>query len=175
VSNGNQAFAIIYILLALVLVGSALAARRVPIGQGLKMAAAWVVIFGLAFVAFTFKDDIGDLGRSMASGPGDEPTVRQSVRIPKAPDGRFWANVQLNGQPALFLVDSGTTINNIPFRPHGGSASNPAHAFLFGSRPPTASSKHTERGRRALYWVQFDEKIWPFTYPWPATTSIFSG
>ncbi|AHE54249.1 hypothetical protein [Sphingomonas sanxanigenens] len=39
----------LYMLLLLVLVGSSLIARRLPMGQTLKMVIAWVAIFAVGF------------------------------------------------------------------------------------------------------------------------------
>lgn len=53
--NGDDAGQIIYLVLALGLVGSYFVSRRMPLGQTLKMALAWVAIFGavaLIFLAF---------------------------------------------------------------------------------------------------------------------------
>ena len=51
-SDPDQTLDFIYLVGILVLVGSALIARRLPIGQSLKMAGAWVVIFAVAFLLF---------------------------------------------------------------------------------------------------------------------------
>ena len=56
-SDGNQAADFIYLIGVLVLVASALVVRRIPIGQGLKMFAGWVLIFAEVFVVFTLRDD----------------------------------------------------------------------------------------------------------------------
>ncbi|MDP8993627.1 MAG: retroviral-like aspartic protease family protein [Pseudomonadota bacterium] len=100
----------------LVLVASALMVRRIPIGQGLKMMIAWVLIFGAAFIVFTLKNDFIALwervvletrGGVIQEQAGDELRVRQS------PDGHFWVNAELNGEPVRFLIDSGATTTSI--------------------------------------------------------------
>lgn len=45
----NQALSLVYIVLVMVLVGSALANRRLPGRTLAKMAVAWVLIFALGF------------------------------------------------------------------------------------------------------------------------------
>lgn len=46
----ETAFDAFYLALMLILPISALAARRLPISQTLKMALAWIAIFGMMFV-----------------------------------------------------------------------------------------------------------------------------
>lgn len=116
-SGGDQAVDFIYLMLVLVLVFSALMVRRVPIGQGLKMFAGWVLIFLAAFVAFTLKDDFIDLGRRVvdeARGGGAVVVqAGETLRIKQSSDGHFWVDGRLNGQEVRFLVDSGATTTSI--------------------------------------------------------------
>ncbi|MEO1045037.1 MAG: hypothetical protein AAFX04_06325 [Pseudomonadota bacterium] len=60
----------------LVLVGSALLAYRLPLGQAVKMAAIWVLIFGAAFLAVSAY-------RSFVGGSSSEPRTGNE----KASDG----------------------------------------------------------------------------------------
>jgi aspartyl protease family protein len=104
----------LYILMALVLVVSALMSRREPLARMATMALAWVAIFAAGFVIFTFRDNLGwvvDRLRSEATGA---PVVQgQEVRIPMAIDGHFWVDAQINGHDVKFLVDSGATMTTI--------------------------------------------------------------
>jgi aspartyl protease family protein len=116
VSNGDQAANFLYLLGCLVLVASGLMVRRLPLGQGLKMALAWLLIFAAIFIAFTLKDDFLALGRRvMAELRGDKvvETKGEEIRIRRAEDGHFWVNGELNGRPVRFLVDSGATVTTI--------------------------------------------------------------
>jgi len=115
VNDGDQAVHFIYLLGVLVLVGSALAVRRIPIAQGLKMFVGWVLIFGAAFVIFTLKDEFLALGNRVLveTRGGVEQTAGGEVRIRQAPDGHFWVTAELNGEPVRFLVDSGATTTSI--------------------------------------------------------------
>jgi aspartyl protease family protein len=116
VNDGDQAVNFLYLMLVLVLVGSALMVRRIPLGQGLKMFAGWVLIFGAAFVAFALKDDFVALGkRVIAEGRGEGQVVGagKELRIRKSLDGHFWVNGELNGRNVRFLVDSGATVTSI--------------------------------------------------------------
>lgn len=47
--NEGQTANFLYLLLLLVLVGSSLIARRLPVSQTAKMVAAWVAIFAVGF------------------------------------------------------------------------------------------------------------------------------
>jgi aspartyl protease family protein len=116
VNDGDSALSFLYLIGVLVLVVSALTVRRIPIGQGLKMFAGWVLIFLAAFVAFALKDDFMALGkRVMAEGRGEGQVVAvgEALRIRKSLDGHFWVNGELNGEKVRFLVDSGATVTSI--------------------------------------------------------------
>ncbi len=114
--GGDQAIRVIYLLGVLVLVISAFAVRRVRLGTAVKMFASWVLIFAAAFVIFTFKDDFVALGdRLLVSVRGGETvaTAPGETRVLLAPDGHFWVEAEVNGQPVRFLVDSGATVTSI--------------------------------------------------------------
>jgi aspartyl protease family protein len=114
--GADQAVHVLYLLGVLVLVGSAFAVRRIPLGSAVKMFAGWVLIFAAAFIVFTFKDEfvaLGDRlllaargGEVVASAPGE-------TRVRLAPDGHFWVEAELNGEKVRFLVDSGATTTSI--------------------------------------------------------------
>ena len=118
-NDGDQAASFLYLLGVLVLVASALLVRRIPLGQGLKMFAGWVLIFLAAFAAFTLKDDFVALGKRVvaeARGEGEAVAAGKAMRIRKALDGHFWVNGELNGHNVRFLVDSGATVTSISTR-----------------------------------------------------------
>ncbi|MET1111772.1 MAG: TIGR02281 family clan AA aspartic protease [Allosphingosinicella sp.] len=118
-NDGDQALNFVYLLGMLVLVGSALMVRKIPLGQGLKMFAGWVLIFLAVFVAFTLKDDFMALGKRVLAesrGEGDAVATGTALRIRKSMDGHFWVNGELNGHKVRFLVDSGATVTSISAR-----------------------------------------------------------
>ena len=116
-SDGNQAAEFIYLMAVLVLVISALMVRKIPIGQGLKMFAGWVMIFLAAFVAFTLKDDFIELGKRVLDEARGGGTVvvqaGETLRVKQSLDGHFWVDATLNGHKVRFLVDSGATTTSI--------------------------------------------------------------
>ena len=115
-NDGDQAVHFLYLMGVLVLVVSALAVRRIPLAQGLKMFIGWVLIFGAAFVVFTLKDEFLALGNRVlleTRGGVVEETADGEVRIRQAPDGHFWVTAQVNGEDVRFLVDSGATTTSI--------------------------------------------------------------
>jgi aspartyl protease family protein len=114
--NGDDALSFLYLLGCLVLVASAFMVRRIPLGQGLKMAAAWLLIFLAMFIAFTLKDDFAALaGRVLGEtrNEGQSTGSEGEVRIRKSLDGHFWATVRVNGTPTRFLIDSGATVTSL--------------------------------------------------------------
>ena len=114
-NDGDQALHFIYLVGVLILVGSSFAVRRIPIAQGLKMFIGWVLIFGVAFIVFTLKDEFLALGNRMLveTRGGVEATAPGEVRIRQAPDGHFWVTAEVNGRSVRFLVDSGATTTSI--------------------------------------------------------------
>lgn len=115
-NGGDQALNFLYLLGCLVLVGSGLLVRRLPLGQTLKMVVAWLLIFGAAFLAFTLKDDFAALGRrAYAEVMGDNVVSigRGEIRIRMSDDGHFYVNGEVNGHAVRFLVDSGATVTTL--------------------------------------------------------------
>ena len=112
--NEDQGLNLLYLVLLLVFVGSALASRRLPLGKTMKMALAWVVIFGAAFVIFSFRSEFMSIGsRLKAEAIGAPIQAGEELRIPMADDGHFWVEGSVNGHPVPFLVDSGASVTTI--------------------------------------------------------------
>lgn len=104
----------IYYVLVLVLVASALVSMRLPLGKAAKIAAAWVAIFGVAFVLFAFRGEFtGVFDRLRAEATGTPILEGGEVRVPVAADGHFWVDATVNGRPVRFLVDSGASITTV--------------------------------------------------------------
>ena len=120
--TGDQAASSIWYVLAMVLVGSALLARRMPTGGMLRLAMVWVAIFAALLGLYKLGEKVGLFsanmnGEGVALSSKDAPPILppakaegQALRIPIAPDGHFWVEGTVNGTPVRFLIDSGASI-----------------------------------------------------------------
>ena len=151
-NGGDQALNFIYLIGCLVLVGSALMVRRLPLGQSVRMVLAWLLIFAAAFVAFTLKDDFLALGQPRDGRAARATTSSRrsggEIRIRRADDGHFWVNGEVNGRPVRFLVDSGATVTTLEPR-HRRARRHRARATASASWSSTANgTTMVDRGRR---------------------------
>lgn len=99
------------VVCALMLIAS-LAARRLPLGQTLKMALAWVAIFAGVFALFSFRHELSIVWNRMKddiAGTSNQSISGQTVALIRKDDGHFWAKVKINGQDVDFMIDSGAT------------------------------------------------------------------
>lgn len=94
----------------LVLLGSAIAIGvfaqyRHRLGQAAQHAAIWVLIFIGVVLAIGFLDP---LKQQLFN---DQPRVvdGRTVELRRARDGHFYAELEVNGQPIRFLVDTGAS------------------------------------------------------------------
>src|SRR3546814_19429833 len=90
--------------------------RRIPIRQGFKMLATWILIFLAIFIVFALRSDFAALGdRLMQSVQGTATPVQQgeTLRIRQALDGHFWVDTELNGETVRFLIASGAPTPSI--------------------------------------------------------------
>ena len=112
-----------YLLVLLVLLGASFAARRVPLKESFRMLLAWIGIFAVLFVVFSFRGDFLRVwNRVQAEIAGTTTDANGDVRIRKGEDGHFTAEVTINGKTVQMLVDSGattTTISDITARAAG--------------------------------------------------------
>jgi len=112
-SDGSGPMAIYYLIVA-VAVASSLFAMRMPIGKLLKMVLAWVAIFGVGFIIFSFRSEFTSVGQRLrAEATGASISDGQTVRIPMAEDGHFWVDATVNGKPLRFMVDSGASVTTV--------------------------------------------------------------
>ena len=106
--------AVIFYVVAAVFVASSLIGMRQPIGKTLIMVLAWVAIFGVGFILFSFRSEFSSFGQRLkAEAFGTSVQDGEQVRIPIADDGHFWANVKLNGTDVRFMIDSGASVTTI--------------------------------------------------------------
>jgi len=105
---------VIFYIVAAVFVASSLISMRQPIGKTLKMLLAWVAIFGVAFILFSFRGEFSGFGQRLkAEAMGSSIQDGAAVRIPIGDDGHFWVSAQLNGRDVRFMVDSGASITTV--------------------------------------------------------------
>lgn len=109
--NTDDTAQLIYVSIAAMLVASSLFARRLPVGQTLKMILAWVGIFAAVFVLFSFRGELGAIWQRVKTelSPGGTMGSDGTYRVRKSDDGHFWLDVELNGHPVRMMVDSGAT------------------------------------------------------------------
>ena len=114
----DEAMRALYAVLLLVLVGSSLIMRRLPLGHVLRLALIWVAIFAVLLGLFTWAKEQGYIAgdalmEAEIQSPPLPPTARtvgQALRIPVAADGHYWIEATINGTPARFLIDSGASV-----------------------------------------------------------------
>src|SRR5688572_3589650 len=105
---------VVYTIIAAVFVASSLFGMRLPIGKALKMALAWVAIFAVAFVLFSFRSEFSSIGQRLrAEATGTPIEQGREVRIPIGDDGHYWAWAKLNGHDVRFMVDSGASVTTV--------------------------------------------------------------
>lgn len=80
-------------------------ANRDGLGRKLQHAAAWGLIFLGTIAAIGLWGDIRQTVLPRQAVIADEGRVE----LPRAPDGHFYADVEVNGTPARFMVDTGAT------------------------------------------------------------------
>ncbi|QUT03896.1 TIGR02281 family clan AA aspartic protease [Sphingobium phenoxybenzoativorans] len=111
--SGDQTAQVIWYVLALTLVGSALLSRRVSLKGALGMALIWVGIFLLVLIAFSYRQELGLVAtrvQTKVTGAPRQQMEGNAIRIALAADGHYWVEGNVNGVPARFLVDSGASI-----------------------------------------------------------------
>lgn len=99
-------------IVMVILLISSLAARRLPIGQMAKMALAWIAIFTLLFVVFSFRFEllaVWERIKSEFDGTAAQTVVGEAIEVKRQDDGHYWVQVEINGKDARFLIDSGAT------------------------------------------------------------------
>lgn len=109
--TGDQNAQVMAAVMMLVLAGSSLIARRLPIGQAARMIAGWVIIFAIVLVGYSYRFELNEVVRRVTGDLLGEhgQAVGDTLRVPMAPDGHFWVRARVNGQDVRFLIDSGAT------------------------------------------------------------------
>ena len=113
--SGGETASLVLGLFWIGLLISSLAARRLPLGKTVKMALAWVSLFALVFVGFSFRYEAKQIwNRVTGELSGSDPVGTDgAVRLSKREDGHFWANATINGTQISLMVDSGATVTSL--------------------------------------------------------------
>lgn len=112
-SGGNGALAAYYLIIVAAVAGSLIGMRQ-PVGKMLKMALAWVAIFGVGFLIFSFRGELSSIGhRLKAEALGSAVADGETLRIPIGEDGHFWVDATINGRPLRMMVDSGASVTTV--------------------------------------------------------------
>jgi aspartyl protease family protein len=94
-----------YLAIILVALGAwAMVEFRQRMGQALRMAVAWGLIFVGVAAGYGLWSDIRQdaLPRQMVSAPG-------AVEVPQASDGHYYLTLAINGTEVPFMVDTGAS------------------------------------------------------------------
>lgn len=103
---------LIWGVVMIVLLVSSLAARRLPLGQVAKMSLAWVAIFAALFATFSFRFEFQEIWNRMKSdfaGTAGQSVSGEAIALKRQDDGHYWLQVDINGTPVNFMIDSGAT------------------------------------------------------------------
>ena len=92
------------LLLGVILL-SVLVSRRNQLGQVMKQATVWLVVFLVVVFGYGMWTDIQ--GNSKLQFV--QETSNGDVIIPKRPDGHYYATLLVNDTPINFLIDTGAT------------------------------------------------------------------
>lgn len=102
----------VFILSLLVLLGSRLLLfRDVQLKQLANAILIWGAVGLLLVLAYSYRDDLTRLWHRVAGelSPGTAVTEGRSLRISRARNGHFYADVTINDHPLRLLVDTGAT------------------------------------------------------------------
>jgi aspartyl protease family protein len=107
----DKANALYLTLLLLIVLVSSASLRRIGFRRALGMAAAWVAIFAAIIIVTTYRDDASTVFNRLAGevDPARGRVEGQEFLIRARDDGHFWVRATINGEPVLFLVDTGAT------------------------------------------------------------------
>jgi len=97
-------------LIYLVVLGGAvaawfIAANRENMGKTLQQAALWGLIFIGAIAAVGLWDDIRNTVRPRQTVAADQGRIE----LPRAPNGHYYLEAEVNGAPIRFVVDTGAS------------------------------------------------------------------
>lgn len=80
------------------------AQNRASLGKLMQQALIWGLIFLGAIAVVGLWDDIRQTVRPMQTTVADG-----RIELPRAPDGHYYLNADVNGQPVRFVIDTGAS------------------------------------------------------------------
>lgn len=100
---------------SLVLVLSALTARRLRVGPVVKMVVGWSLIFTLVYVLFSYRGEVRGVWERATAGlvSPDQTISGEALEVRLSRDGHYWVNADVNGVRTRFLIDSGATVTGL--------------------------------------------------------------
>lgn len=114
--TGAQSAELLWLILAIILVGSALISRRWSLTGALSMALWWIAIFVIVLALFSYRTEFGfvaDRVKSEITGEAQQRIAGSTLRIRKSLDGHFWVEAMVNSHEMRFLIDSGASITAV--------------------------------------------------------------
>ena len=104
--SGNQIGNLIYlVLLGSVIAGWFFVQNRNNLNKTLQYMAAWALIFVGVVAVYGLWQDIRHTVQPQQMVTASEGRIE----LPRAPDGHYYINLQVNGAPVRFVVDTGAT------------------------------------------------------------------
>jgi aspartyl protease family protein len=107
---------LIWGVVCLALLISSLAARRLPLGYVAKAGLAWVAIFAALFAIFSFRYEFKSIWERVTSdisGTAGQSISGDAIELRRQDDGHYWLQVEINGNPVRFMIDSGATFTAV--------------------------------------------------------------
>jgi aspartyl protease family protein len=102
---------LIYSIVMLVIVISALFSRQIPMGKVFQAALMWCGIFAALFLVISFRGEMKTVWQRVTGEfTGDATQANDgTLRIRKGEGGHFYVDAEVNGKSVRFMVDSGAT------------------------------------------------------------------
>ena len=83
-----------------------------PLGYVAKAAFAWIAIFATLFAIFSFRFEfkaVWERVNADISGTAGQSVRGEEITIRRQDDGHYWFQLDVNGKPVRFMIDSGAT------------------------------------------------------------------
>ena len=138
---------LIWGLVCVLLLISSLAARRLPLGEVGKIALAWVAIFATLFAVFSFRFEfltIWDRLKADVAGTSGQTVSGETIEIKRQDDRHYWLQVEINGNPVRFMIDSGATttaMNAETAKDAGVDVDNDAYPVIINTANGSVTAK----------------------------------